>query len=661
MPSPTPRPHVRRATGCGQPAPERPRSCRPVARVVVDSPLAHLDRPFDYLVPTTLDADVVPGLPGQACASAGRLVDAFVRRPRRDQRPRGRARVPEPRSSRPSRCCRRAVLGLVPRRSPIAGPARSATSCGWRSRRGTHARRHSHPRWPPTTPLPAVTDDAWPSWPHGASFLAALAAGERPRACWAALPAHDPAAGGRRGGPRDAACRAGSIVCVPDVRDVARWDETFTAVLGEGRHVVLTAVAEAGRALPRVPGGRARRGAGRAGHARRRVRAGGGPRTRRDVRRRRRPLRRAARALSARPRGAAHSGRRRRRAVLLGGHARTAESQALVESGWCSDLVAEPVTRRRRWPTVEVTDGDRRRRRPARLPHAVFRAIRGGRRPGARPGARGAAIARRWRASGAARRPAARSARARSARAAPAQAVACRWCGHQPSPWTCPRCGGHELRAPSRGHVRTAEEYAEGLPRPPGRHVGRRRRSSTAVEPGAGHRARHAGRGAARRRAATTLVVLHGHLADAGRATTSASSRSPTGDGSTRSRWLARPRRPSPSATPAPLQALVRADPVGLASRELAVRAETHLPPIGRLATVDGPADVLGRLAERTLDAEHRGARAGRRRDDGERLVLRAPRREGADAGCGPAGAPRPSAARPSCPAVRVRVDPLTF
>ena len=36
----------------------------PVARVVVDVPLAHLDRPFDYLVPAELADAVRAGLPG---------------------------------------------------------------------------------------------------------------------------------------------------------------------------------------------------------------------------------------------------------------------------------------------------------------------------------------------------------------------------------------------------------------------------------------------------------------------------------------------------------------------------------------------------------------------------------------------------------------------
>src|SRR6478609_6910117 len=41
--------------------PEAPAAERPVARVAVDLPLAHLDRPFDYLVPASLADWAVPG------------------------------------------------------------------------------------------------------------------------------------------------------------------------------------------------------------------------------------------------------------------------------------------------------------------------------------------------------------------------------------------------------------------------------------------------------------------------------------------------------------------------------------------------------------------------------------------------------------------------
>ncbi|MEU6425347.1 primosomal protein N' [Microbispora sp. NPDC046973] len=49
----------------------------PVARVVVDTPLPHLDRPFDYLVPTTMDAEAVPGCRVRV-RFAGQLADGYL-------------------------------------------------------------------------------------------------------------------------------------------------------------------------------------------------------------------------------------------------------------------------------------------------------------------------------------------------------------------------------------------------------------------------------------------------------------------------------------------------------------------------------------------------------------------------------------------------------
>ena len=49
----------------------------PVASVLVDVPLAHLDRPFDYLVPHTLDSQAVPGARVKV-RFAGQDVDGFV-------------------------------------------------------------------------------------------------------------------------------------------------------------------------------------------------------------------------------------------------------------------------------------------------------------------------------------------------------------------------------------------------------------------------------------------------------------------------------------------------------------------------------------------------------------------------------------------------------
>jgi primosomal protein N' (replication factor Y) len=130
-------------------------------------------------------------------------------------------------------------------------------------------------------------------------------------------------------------------------------------------------------------------------------------------------------------------------------------------------------------------------------------------------------------------------------------------------------------------------------------------------------------------------------------------------------RWfnaLAHARETAPAVAvgeAAVLQALVRADPVGFAQRELAGRAETHLPPIGRLAAIDGPAEVLGSWASRTWtpNTEILGPVAA---DEDMRLVLRAPRREGAElARLLHAAQSERSAAK--LPAVRVRIDPMSF
>ena len=49
----------------------------PVARVAVDISLAHLDRPFDYLVPASMDATAAPGCRVRV-RFAGQLVDGYL-------------------------------------------------------------------------------------------------------------------------------------------------------------------------------------------------------------------------------------------------------------------------------------------------------------------------------------------------------------------------------------------------------------------------------------------------------------------------------------------------------------------------------------------------------------------------------------------------------
>jgi primosomal protein N' (replication factor Y) len=68
---------VRRRTGTAAARTRTPASTLPVARVALDVSLAHLDRPFDYLVSVELDAAVVVGCRIRA-RFGGRLVDGFV-------------------------------------------------------------------------------------------------------------------------------------------------------------------------------------------------------------------------------------------------------------------------------------------------------------------------------------------------------------------------------------------------------------------------------------------------------------------------------------------------------------------------------------------------------------------------------------------------------
>ena len=65
------------ATRAKETAPVETASERPVARVLVDVPLAHLDRPFDYLVPAKMHDQVAPGSRVKV-RFAGQDVDGFV-------------------------------------------------------------------------------------------------------------------------------------------------------------------------------------------------------------------------------------------------------------------------------------------------------------------------------------------------------------------------------------------------------------------------------------------------------------------------------------------------------------------------------------------------------------------------------------------------------
>lgn len=628
----------------------------PVARVVVDSGLPHLDRPFDYRVPAELDAEAVPGCRVKI-RFAGRMVDGFVVERMADSAHEGKlAFLAKVVSSEPvlrpevltlARAVADRYAGVLGDVLRLAIPPR-------------HARAEAQARPVRPARLPDATSDGWNDYEAGASFLAALLAGESPRACWNAVPGHDPARSMAQAALAALHAGRGTVVCVPDQRDVARWDAVFTEVLGEGHHVTLTAAQPPARryrsflALSRgdvqiVVGTRAAAFA---------------------------PVKDLGLVaiwddgddLFAEPRSPYPHARdvlllratEQKAALLLGGYVRTAEAQLLVESRWAGEIVADRDTRRDRWPRLAVTDGVVDGSAPVRLPKEVFAAIRKASGPVL------IQVPRRGYRESLSCQTCRHPARCRHCQGplmqrSASQPVTCRWCGVSEPSWRCSECQGTRLRSPVVGALRTAEEFARAFPKlEVVTSGGQTIRDS--VEPGPVLVLATPGAEPHVEGGYSVVVLLDTWLMLA-RDDVRVEEES-------HRRWFNALALAGEGATavavgdPTTLQALVRADPAGFAARELADRTETRLPPTGRLAIIDADDDVLAELAGRTWTphAEVLGPVPVDPRDPsaGQRLIVRAPRREGVAL----ANALREivavrSAAKLSLP--RIQVDPMRF
>jgi primosomal protein N' (replication factor Y) len=206
-----------------------PAAVDPVARLMVDVPLAHLDRPFDYLVPAALAADIGPGSRVRVRFS-GRLVDAYVleRRPASDhegklafiERAVGTEPVLTPETSALFRAVADRWVGNFVDVVRLGVPSR-------------HAGAETSAREPaPVPPPPEQT--GFERYRAGPAFLSALATGRAARAVWTALPGEswpDRLAEAVR---VSLAAGRGAIVVVPDARDLARLDVAMTSVRAKG-------------------------------------------------------------------------------------------------------------------------------------------------------------------------------------------------------------------------------------------------------------------------------------------------------------------------------------------------------------------------------------------------------------------------------------------
>ena len=600
----------------------------PVGRVVVATPLAHLDRPFDYLIRADQDEAARPGVRVRV-RFAGRLLDGFLLE----------------RVAQSDHVGRLGFLERVVSAEPVLHPEVAALA---RSVAGHYAGtladvlrlavppRHARveqappaddapppavspagavPADPSASPDPADPADpaappagsGWNRYRAGPSFLAAVAAGRPARAVWQALPGEDWPARLADAAHTAWSAGLGALLVVPDARDLTRLDAALTARLPRGEHVVLQA--EAGPALRyrnflAVSRGRVRVVAGtRAAVFAPVARLGllavfddgddllAEPRA---------PYPHAREVLTLRSSSVGA-------ALLIGGFARTAEAQRLVESGWAHEIRAGRDVVRGCAPRIEAagdahaTGADSAAAR-ARLSPAAFAAARGALSAGApvliqvpRAGYQPALACARC------RRPAhCRHCAGPLARAGRSQLPTCRWCGRPDAQLVCPACGSDQLRSTAVGARRTAEELGRAFP---GIEVVTSSGDSVHAQvpaapilvistPGAEPVAA-GGYGAALLLDGFTLLArpdLRAAEEALRRWMTAAALVRPAGAGG---RVVI-----GADVSLAVVQALIRWDPAGAAAAELAGRRELSFPPITAMASLTGPAAAIAAAGE---------------------------------------------------------------
>lgn len=662
----------------------------PVARVVVNKGVLHLDQFFDYAVPEELADEARPGVRVRIRFGAGahqvrggrreggRLIDGFVIERRADSDYSGPLAAlagvvsPEPVLSTELLALARSVAdryaGSLADVLQLAIPPRNARA---------EAKPSPEPLPPPDRPQPGT----WQRYAQGPAFLTALADGASPRAVWTALPG--PHWADELAGAVAATLSSGrgALVVVPDGRVAARLDTALTALLGEGQHALLTA--EAGPEKRYREWLAVRRGA---------VRAVVGTRAAmfapvRDLglvaiwddadgshSEQHAPQPHAREVLLLR---AAHD----KCGFLLGSTGCTVEAAQLVETGWALPLGADREQVRASAPLVRtVGDGELARdgaARAARLPSLAWQAVR----DGLRTGPVLVQVPRRGYVPKLACERCRTPARCRHC-AGPLEApqqreLRCGWCGRGEADWHCVACGSPRLRAQVVGARRTAEELGRAFPAVPVRTSGRDHildsvpdRPALVVSTPGAEPVADGGYAAA--------LLLDG-WAMLGRPDLRA------GEEALR-RWmqaasLVRGQDEGGTVvviaepTLRPVQALVRWDPVGHAQRELAERGELGLPPVSRMAAVSGrPAAVESFLSAARLppDAQVLGpvplpvtdpARPRRPGDPppGEpwdRALLRVPPGSGAALASALKETQASRLARGSADPVRIRIDP---
>ncbi|MYW01014.1 primosome assembly protein PriA, partial [Streptomyces sp. SID3343] len=606
---------VRRAARearAGRPKPKRLADDLPVARVVVDKGLVHLDRLFDYAVPAKFAEVARPGVRVRVRFGAkvvdgrrqgGGLIDGvIVERVARSTyggplAPIAGVTSPEIVLAPPMIELARAVAdryaGTLADIIQLALPAR-------------HARAEAEPVAQPLAAPRAPEPATWARYRDGATYLADLAAGNSPRSVWTALPGpHWPDEIARALAATLASGR-GALAVVPDAKSVERVDVALNALLGPGRHVALTAglgPEERYRRWLAINRGSVRAVVGtRAAMFAPVVELGlalvwnDGDGSHADLNA---PYPHVREVLAMRA-------ARENAAFTVGGHSTTVEAAQLVRTGWAGPLEAERAQVRAAAPLVRTigSDFDLARdeaARGARLPSLAWDTARKALQAGPvlvqvpRRGYLVRTACQRCReparcgfCSGPLELPSGDG------------LLTCGWCARAAPGWRCRVCGGDRVRANVVGARRTAEELGRAFPAVPVRTSGRDSILTAVPDLPALIIATPGAEPVAPTGYAAALLL------DGWALLTRPDLRA--GEEALR-RWLdaASLVRPASAggtvvvvaeSTLRPVQALVRWDPQGYALAELTERAELDLPPVSRMASATGtPAGIADFLA----------------------------------------------------------------
>ncbi|MGW4207492.1 primosomal protein N' family DNA-binding protein [Lentzea sp. NPDC004789] len=532
---------------------------------------------------------------------------------------------------------------------------------------------HAEPPAPPIrSQLPPVPADAWSRYPRGPKYLEALRTGRPAHAVWQALPSEDWPARLAEAAAAVASTGRGVVIVVPDHRDLARVSEacgrliegvvTLSADLGPSERYKRWLAVRRGVARV-VVGTRATAFAPVANPGLLVVWDDGD-----DLHVEQRspyPNVRDVLVQRAHMSGAA---------LLIGGFARTAEAQLLVETGWAHEIVASRETLRAVAPRV-VSVGDNEWQdvkdpaaRTARLPSIAFDAARFALTDSPvliqvpRRGYVPALACGQCRGPARCRRCAGPLALPGGTEDGLPKPAYCRWCAATEAGFRCPTCGSRRLRGQIIGARRTAEELGRAFPGHPVRTSGADevltevpgRPALVVATPGAEPVAQ-GGYGA---------VLLLDGWALLGRADLRASEEALR-------RWMTAAGLVRPGngrvvviadSGLTPVQALVRWDPVWHAATELAARTELGFPPAVRMATVDGTPDAVNALLDELRlppTGEILGPVPLGDDETRERALVRVDRSEGRQLAAVLAEAQAVRTARKEQELVRIKLDPL--